>query len=266
MSGDEILVTLVSGIAGLSALIRWYYHLGKLSPRCRSGGAVTLLALTPPACLFLLFVILKTLASWDVRDSPTYLAMYLIFGAGWLGLAMHWQPLLGVLPRDDALERGNSAAAFMTGGALLGFSACFAGGNIGDGPGWWVVLFSAGLASVTLYVLWLLLNRATGIVDRITVDRDPGSGFRAGVFLAAAGVVLGRAVAGNWVSTVGTVQDFIATGWPVFVLWGAAVLFEWFFKPVYKPEHRSVATEAIVPAFTFGLIAMFSVLAAGKLP
>jgi hypothetical protein len=41
------------------------------------------------------------------------------------------------------LEHGNPAA-----GAILGLTLAFARGNIGNGPGWWVVVFSAGMSTL----------------------------------------------------------------------------------------------------------------------
>ena len=262
MSGDEVFITIVSTIIGLFFLCRWYAHLASLGRHAASGA---FLSFIPVVLLGLLFVVLKTLASWDVRDSVVYLSMYMILGAGWLGLAMLLTPAMGISTRDDALERKNTAATFTSAGILFGFMACFAGGNIGDGPGWWVVYFSAALASVTLWLLWLILNLTTHIVDRITIDRDVGSGIRTAAFLSGAGLILGRAVAGDWVSASATVSDFVAVGWPVLILLAGAILFELFFKPNHRARRGCYFTEGILPALIFFLIAIVSVLAQGEI-
>ena len=49
----------------------------------------------------------------------------------------------------------NAAAAMATAGATIGVTLSYAGGNIGDGPGWWVVVFSAAIATAGLFACWL---------------------------------------------------------------------------------------------------------------
>src|SRR4051812_13339427 len=90
------------------------------------------------------------------------------------------------------------------------FSACHAGANIGNGPGWWVVIFSAALATGSLLVLWIALADLTPVADAVAIDRDPAAGIRLGGWLAASGLVLGRAVAGDWESAWQTVAEAAA--------------------------------------------------------
>lgn len=266
MSEDEIPITILSAISGGVGLVRWYFHLVVLAPRCRGSGTVPLLMILPVISLILVFVVLKKLASWDVRDSPTYITMYMVVGAGWMGLWIMLLPFLGILSRDDALERNNTGAGFTCGGALVGFTACFAGGNIGDGPGWWVVIFAAVLSSGALWLLWMLLDRAVSVVDRISIERDRSSGLRAGAFLGFGGLILGRAVAGDWVSAGATFKDFVMAGWPVIFLWLCAMGFEKFSKPAYRAGHGGFFTEAILPACLMGIIAGGSIVLAGAIP
>jgi hypothetical protein len=114
----------------------------------------------------------------------------------------------GISVRDDVIERRNRAALPATVGGLVGVTLCYAGGNIGNGPGWWVVVFSAALATLTLGAAWLVHERLTAANDAVTIDRDPSAGVRTGAFLAACGLLLGRAVAGDWVNAVATVRDY----------------------------------------------------------
>jgi len=62
------------------------------------------------------------------------------------------------------------------------------------------------------------LHHLTGLADGVTIDRDRGLAIRAALLLAASGLVLGRAVAGDWVSAWATVFDFGQGAWPVLVL------------------------------------------------
>ena len=69
---------------------------------------------------------------------------------------------------------------------------CFAGGNVGDGPGWWVVVFCAALSTGALFLLWGALQAATDLADSIVIERDGASAVRLAGFLVACGLVLGR--------------------------------------------------------------------------
>jgi hypothetical protein len=109
---------------------------------------------------------------------------------------------------------------------LLGGTYCFAGGNVGDGPGWWVVLFSGLLSTMSLLFLWWLLNAGTRVADKLSIDRDPAAGVRVAGFFAGAGLILGRAVAGDWFSAGQTVHDFVRMAWPAAVLTVVAIVLE----------------------------------------
>src|SRR5262245_41769383 len=207
MSGDELFALAVS--CGLS-IFTWYSWYAPLATVQRFGAPArgrALLTVAPFASLAILFIVLKTESSSDVRDSVAYLGFYMLMGAAWNGVAMRLLPFLGISPWDDVAERHNEAAAIAVTGALLGCVLCFAGANIGEGPGWPVVVAAAALATAVLAVLTNLLDALTDVTDTITVDRDLSAGIRFGALLGAAGLVLGRGVAGNWVSFSATVQD-----------------------------------------------------------
>src|SRR5918999_880148 len=141
MSGDEALVFILSlGIGGISWLV-WFWRAAFTARRCSRFSQRWPLLLYPLICAAVLFAVLRRYSSFDVRDDPIYLAFYMVLGAMWVRLGSWFLPLLGLSARDDVIERGNAAAAHALGGALLGLTLCFAGGNIGDGPGWWVVVF-----------------------------------------------------------------------------------------------------------------------------
>ncbi len=156
----------------------------------------------------MIFFILKFGASLDVRDAPQYLFMYVVLGLAWLRLAEMNMAYAGVSVRDDVIERRNRAAIPATVGGLVGVTLCYAGGNIGNGPGWWVVVLSACLATGTLAVARLVHERLTSANDAVTIDRNPSAGVRMGAFLVACGLLLGRAVAGDWVNAIATVRDY----------------------------------------------------------
>ncbi len=222
-SEDETFVVILSSSVWLASWLLWYRGLA-VGPRLRREGAPrTVLAAAPVLALALVLAILLVWSSHDVRGSSAYLYQYLALGGAWVGVALALFRWLGVSARDDVGERGNLAAAVGLGGAAIGAGLCYAGGNIGDGPGWWVVVFSSGLATAAFFVLWAVLEKAAHPSDAITIDRDLAAGLRLAAFCVALGLLLGRAVAGDWESGAATLRDLAVDGWPALVLLPAAI-------------------------------------------
>jgi uncharacterized membrane protein YjfL (UPF0719 family) len=226
MSADEAFALLAGGIAAAWSWGGWYSSAVSVTRLGAPAPGKLVIWWWPAVCAGVLLVILKMSSSFDVQDDLFYLSFYMVLGAGWLGALTKFLPVGGLSARDDVLERGNAAAVPALAGALLGFTLCFAGGNVGDGPGWWVVVESASVATLSLAALWLVFDAATGISDAITVERDRAAGFRLGGLLVAAGLILGRGVAGDWVSFQATLSDFVRTAWPAVVLFVVAALIE----------------------------------------
>jgi hypothetical protein len=248
MSQDEIIVSLVCLGLGLLAWGRWYWQVLAVARFGARLGPRKFLYAAPFLCAGALFFILKTEAAHDVRDDPVYLAFYLLMGAAWLGVAAHALSFFGLSARDDVIERGNGAAGLAIGGALLGLTFCFAGGNIGDGPGWWVVAFSGLLATGAISIAWWLAAVWTDWVDRITIDRDLAAGIRSAGFFLGAGLILGRAAAGDWQSAAATVKDFAINGWPILPLLGAALVIERLGKPEFTDFKGALTLRGWFPA------------------
>jgi uncharacterized membrane protein YjfL (UPF0719 family) len=221
MSSDESLVQMLCLAV---AAVTWLPWLWEAVACARLGGRFQqrwTLFVDPLLCAAVIYAVLRLYSSFDVRDSPVYILFYFAMGMAWVGLAARFiLPYFGLSSRDDVVERQNPAAAHAIGGALLGVALCFAGGNIGNGPGWWVVVFSAVLATLAFFVLWALLDRFTGLADAVTVERDPASGLRLAGYFVGSGLILGRAVAGDWVSINATVTSgswagrSFCCGWP----------------------------------------------------
>ncbi len=253
MSGDEVLVLVVSVIVACVLWGKSIYEIFQVryhrAPFLRAASCGVLLL-----CGFTLHYVLRRYASHDVRDSTTYTTFYMVMGAAWIGAAIRIWQMLGISMRDDLLESENSAAAFAIFGALTALTFCFAGGNVGDGPGWWVVVFAALLSTGALFVSWCVLDRIAGVGEAITVDRDAASALRVAGYLIGSGAILGRAVAGNWVSAGATVADFAVLGWPALVVLVVAVILEKVLGPNARAPQRS--------ALIFGLPVFLAVLAA----
>ena len=264
MSDDETLVTVVSLLLGPGFWAYWLFRLWRL-PLRQSGqvGRVVMTA-TLILCGVLIYVVLRTWASFDVVDAPQYVSMYVVLGLAWLRLLEKSFAFLGLSVRDDVAERGNRSAALALAGAFVGVTACYAGGNIGDGPGWWVVVFSAALATATWLAAWFALAFLTPVADAVAIDRDPAAGLRLGAFLAASGLVMGRAVAGDWMSTGATVSDFVTTAPPALLILALATFVEHRARPTAERPHAPVVGFGIVPAAAYLTLALAAVARLGR--
>ena len=69
--------------------------------------------------------------------------------------------------------------------------------------------------------------------------------------LTAAGLVLGRAVAGDWVSAGATVRDFVRVGWPVVILFTAEALLHRVFRASPTNPRPGVVTSGALPALAY---------------
>lgn len=250
MSGDEVFVLVASGLLGAVVWGHWLWEVAFVAPRLSQPRDRRPLFLYPLAGAVVLFVVLQSFASFDVRDSAIYLTFYMVMGAAWVAVGLRCLALFGLSARDDVIERGNRAAAQAIGGGILGITLCFAGANIGDGPGWWVVVFSAGLSTGAFFVLWFVLAKLTHLADTVTIDRDPSAGVRLAGFFVGTGMVLGRAVAGDWVSAEATVRDFAVAAWPALILLGLAAVLERRLRPS-REQPFAPAASGLPPAAVY---------------
>ena len=163
------------------------------------------------------YVVLRFWSAGDVRSDPGEVLFYFFFSLIWIYVAQTSFAAVGISLRDDVGERGNSAAAFVCAGLTVAVTSCVAGSNIGNGPGFEVVLFCAALSTVTIFILWMLLAVLAGAAETITIERDIGAGIRVGGWLIGSGLVLGASSAGDWVSLNATLRDFLRFTWPLFV-------------------------------------------------
>jgi hypothetical protein len=250
-SSDEAFVLIFSILLALICWLTWYSQLGMVRRQFRRSGGRGLLAWTPAVCAGILYVVLKLWSAEDVRSDPAYMFFYMIAGAAWVGIFRLQLPLFGIVARDDVLERGNTAAVWPFFGALIGGTCCFAGANVGNGPGWWVVFFSAALSTAALLASWSAVHLFTGLCEKVTVERDPSAALRAAGLLIGIGVILGRAVAGDWVSAGSTVLDFGLKAWPALVLVAAAGTVERSCLPQRGQDGSTTAATGWAPALAY---------------
>lgn len=265
MSEDEIFALIASGVIALVAWVKWYV----LVLRVRSSPGPTwprlFLLVIPVAALTVILIALRLWAAVDVRDSRLWLAWYTIFGAAWLAVGRSFFPWGGVAWRDDALERSNPATAIAIGGAMLGLTACYAGANVGDGPGWWCVLWAGGLGTIAWLAAWYVLVRCSEVAEAVSVERDRAAGVRLSGYLIASGLICGRASAGDWGGFDTTAIEFADAGWPLLPLLVAAIAVERSYAPT--PVRPARAWHTGVPiAVLWIALALVTLLLLGPSP
>ena len=168
-------------------------------------------------------IALLTISSQDVCNDGDEVGFYLTVTMVSLLLTLFLFEFAGISLRDDVAARRNSAATATLCGLILGEGFCLAGSNSGNGPGAEAVFFCVAISTVVLFLAWVAFDALSGVVERITVERDFAAGIRAGAFLAGTGAILGGAVAGNWASFGRTLSDLVRFGWPTAVLIVSAV-------------------------------------------
>lgn len=253
MSADEAFALVV-----FFPLIGWLWlRWGFVALRQRRLGSVSAGASLPGVSVvvafLLLFAILRRHASHDVRDAPLYLTFYMLMGAVAVGIGVVLLDRLGLSLRDDLIERRNPAAAHAWSGAVLGLTFAFAGANIGDGPSWMVVAYCSTLSVGALLAGWVILDRLAEVGESIVVERDVGAGLRVAGWFVGAGIILGRAAAGDWVSARAALEDFLVHGVAALVLTLFAVGAEIALRRPAQPERGAFSRGAPLALLWTGL-------------
>jgi hypothetical protein len=218
---------LISAVIALTTWAPWYADIFRVNKLAAQRSYRLVLALIPVACLSLLLLCIERAAVEAVRESSFYILIYFALGAASLGISSHFYSFLGLSTRDDVLERRGGAGLVAIVGALLGTTLCLIGGNIGEGPGVTVVIVSAGVALCIWFVLWYFADVLTGhlISERITVERDFGSGLRLAGLLVGNGMILGAAATGKWMPDSYS-DNLEISAWPALVITVAAIFVE----------------------------------------
>jgi hypothetical protein len=181
--------------------------------------------------LFLIAIALHAWGAKEIREDFGALFLVTTIGAIWLLFLTHAVAWLGVGLRDDAVERRNPAALTALCGMLFSATSLYIGGSSGEGPSYNNNFFSVLLAAGVLVVIWVAYELFARISISISEERNLASGIRFGGFLLACGLILGRAVAGNWHSVNDTVHDLVHDGWPAAALLVVAVVIDLFVRP-----------------------------------
>jgi hypothetical protein len=262
---DENLVLVfglvVSGVFGA----RWYGRLQRRRRLARIGGPIGALArLLPLVLVASLRYALSVAAATDVRADGSYLLLFTALGGAWLVGAAQVTALLGIHVLDDALDRRNLAAAVAVAGAVVGMLVCYAFANFGEGPTIWTTIAPALLASAGCGLLWLAHQLATDAADAITIGRDLASGLRFAGMTVATGLIVGRAVAGDWESSAATARDLLEQGWPALPLVLVAAWIHKQLEPNRAQPHPNWWTRGVAPAAAYLGVAGVDLFARGS--
>lgn len=206
-----------------------------------------------------LLMIALSLWHWgavEVRGHLDQVFWLSVLGLGWLLVFSRLFSWSGLSVADDAIERRNPAALTGSFGGVLALALIYVGGSAGEGPSYWNNIFSAGLGTCGFFLLWFLLELFGRVSASIAEERDLASGARVCGFLFSAGLMLGRAVAGDWHSESATVHDFLQDGWPAAVLCFLALGVEMRARPNQKCPFRPWLSHGLVPAVLYVVIAI----------
>ena len=261
--GDEVFLLIVSAITcvvGIFMWGRWFSSTGTLGREKAPRGVMVF------AVLVSIGVLAAVTWFWtakEIRHGQPYTWLVLAMGGAWLVVCSVLFRWLGLSVREDACERRNPAAALAVSGALVGPMFVYCGAITGEGPSFWNNVFSALLGGAAWFALWLTLETVTKVSRSITEDRDLAAGTRLGAFLAAEGMVLGRALAGNWHSAEATTRDFLRDGWPAIGLLVLAVILERMLRPTAANPFPAWPTRGVPAAMLYVAAAMVLVLKLG---
>lgn len=263
MDGFEIIIFAFSGYYSVISIINWYRRLAGIWPSGQNSTIKYTFGFLPVISFAIILYTLRALASFDVVGASIYILFYIFLGFAWvfigLKLVFYFFDLSWI---DDALQNKNKAALFAITGAFLGLVVIYSGANVGDGPGWWCVLFAGGLGIISWLILSLVMNKFTQVFERISEERDIYCGIRFGSYLVACGLIMGRASAGDWTSFSMTIVEFLV-GWPALPLTLLAILIERFYINNAK-SRESVNNNHLMSSIYWGiiyvLIAVFSIM------
>jgi hypothetical protein len=256
----ELIVYGISLIVTIVFVYRWASKLNSAWPKERMKTEKIVFNALPVISLVIIMVTLLFFASYDVVSSVFYISFYVFLGFTWIYFSLGVMFFLfDISWIDDALNMDNEAALATIAGGYIGTTVIYAGANIGDGPGWWCVIFAGGMGLVCWVVTAYLVNLPTKVFERISVGRDIPCGIRFGGFLLASGIILSRASAGDWTSFAATVVEF-RDGWPVVVLALIAIVVERYYMNKGKELNEKGAALSLAIAYVLVAIACVTFL------
>lgn len=252
------------GSLGVSCLagFRWYDRL------TNAGALPTLrwaLGALPAALLSALWWLLGAGAAQEVREAFSYTLLFLALGGVWLSLTLKATAWLGIDVIDDALERSNPAAGVAVCGALVGSMTIYGFANLGEGATIWTTIGPALLGAGAAAALAATYQLASGAPDAITIERDLASGIRFAGISVGCGLLLGRPLAGDYVSALSTLGDFFGEAWPALPLLAWGVWVERRLRASRVDPRPDAVRKGLVPALGYVVLAALQLIHLGPL-
>jgi len=248
---DEVFLLIASAVICFVGLMHWVRSLRPVSKLGCPPFYRAPIYLAGLAGFLVLALVVQRWADPQIRANSGYVLLVFVMGGACLVLSLGVLPWLGLGLRDDAFERRNRAAVVALGGAVFAVLVTYAAANTGTGPSFWNNVFSTLLATGSLLVLWAVVAASGGAAASLTEERDLASGWRSAGFFVAEGLVLGRAVAGDWESAGGTVVDFCRYGWPALVICLVAAGVETLVRPSRNNPNPSTFGAGLVPSLVY---------------
>lgn len=263
---DEGFFLLGAAVAGVMGTWRWYIALEACWPVTRAvWKRLSITGAAVAGLIGLFFVLTRWADPKTVVGHPDYITLFFVGGAGWACASLELFRWLGVDARDDAVERDNGAAAIAASGGVLGMMVVYTFSNIGSGPTIWTTIVPAVIGSGVLAVLWAILGVVTQAAEAIAIERDMAAGWRMGGFTVAAGLVLGRAMAGDFSSWEATMRDFARLGWPALILTAAVGIMNGLWWASVECPRPPVFRRGFLPAGGMCIAALVYVWALGAI-
>src|SRR5258707_109416 len=127
MGGDEVLALVISIAGAVYTIYCWYVPL--FTATSLGGGRRNrfVLAIAPLPSLAILYQVLIAWSAPEVKNDWKYVALFMILGVAWIGLACAGAALAGISFAHDAVDGRNAAACATICGAVTGATLCYAG-------------------------------------------------------------------------------------------------------------------------------------------
>ena len=256
----EVVILLISIFLAGKFVYSWFIFSPRVFAPRRHFVSSFLFCVIPLLSVILIGLTLGFLAASDVINDGFYICYYIILGIAWLQLSLVVVSfMLGLSWRDDFVNNDNNAALISVFGVIIGITLIYSGANIGEGPGWWCVVFAGLLGTLSFLLLLFVVNISTRAINKVTVDRDIYTGIRMLGFTIGLGIILGRASGGDWTSFVKTLEEFLVA-WPALPLTTFVILTELLFNLIDKKIGKVKLTQnqkdvfKLVPSILLALI------------
>ena len=263
MTFDEALVFFIATFTAVGMMAHWYRALVHQNELGQSSGRL-LLHIIPVVSLLCVFIPILFGSAVEVRTAFRYIWLFTAAGVAWYMGFVRLSTLVGVRLWEDGFVQRNGAATWMVSGLMVSLALIFGGANIGEGETIWTTFGPAALATLGLFLGLVALDTVSSVFRAVAVDRDNASGIRVACALVASGLVLGRAVAGDYHSLVGTVVDFAFLAAPYIVILIMVTFFQALFGPTAKRPKRSAFWLGVLPGSTMFLLALAWLLYLGS--